>query len=324
MTKEVFIKKAKDRHGDKYDYSKVEYKNNKTKVCIICPKHGEFWQIAGNHLTGNGCPFCANELKKDRKRSNTEEFIEKAKKVFPGDRYDYSKVDYYNNRKKVIVICKDHGEFLTKPNDFLHGHGCPVCRYINSGEKLRKTTEQFIIDAKKVHGDKYDYSKTDYTKAHEKICIICPEHGEFWHEPNVHLKGYGCPKCTQSHLEKVIQKLLTENNIKFEYEKQFDWLKNTQSMSIDFYLPDLKIGIECQGLQHFRPVEWFGGVEAFKTCVGRDVLKNKLCGDNGVGLLYFTKENETANNGLYTEKNTFKDVMTLLGFLKKKLYNSIE
>ena len=118
MTKEEFIKKAKDKHGDKYDYSKVEYKNSRTKVRIICPKHGEFWQIAGNHLTGNGCPFCANELKKDRRRSNTEEFIEKAKKVFPDDRYDYSKVDYYNNRKKVIVICKDHGEFLTKPNDF--------------------------------------------------------------------------------------------------------------------------------------------------------------------------------------------------------------
>ena len=323
-TTEEFVRGAIKVHGNKYDYSKVEYKNNKTKVCIICPEHGEFWQTPCNHLNGNGCPVCADENKKKIRRSNTEEFIEKAKRVFPGDKYTYMKVDYYNNRKKVIVTCKDHGDFLTKPNDFLHGHGCPVCRYISAHDKTRKTTEQFIFDARKIHGGKYDYSKVNYVGAHQKVCIICPEHGEFWQEPNVHLKGYGCPKCSQSHLETSIQKLLTENNIGFEYEKQFDWLKNTLPMSIDFYLPELKVGIECQGLQHFRPIEWFGGIEAFNSCVARDVLKNKLCTENGLSLLYYTNETYDTDNDLYRKENTFNTTNDLLGFLEKKMYNSIE
>ena len=119
----------------------------------------------------------------------TKEFIAKAKAVH-GDRYDYSKVEYVDSKTEVCIICSEHGEFWQKPKNHLSGYGCPIC----SGRKKMRTID-FINRAKSVHGDKYDYSKTEYKGNSEKVCIFCPEHGEFWQRANNHLKGVGCPKC---------------------------------------------------------------------------------------------------------------------------------
>ena len=183
LSKEEFIKKAREIHGDRYDYSKVEYVNSQTKVCIICPKHGEFLQVPNAHLGGCGCPKCVG-----KDVLNTDEFIRRAKEIH-GDRYDYSKVEYVNSQTKVCIICPEHGEFWTTPNNHFRGKGCPKCvgKY--------KTTEDFIKMAKEVHGDKYDYSKTIFVNNATKVCVICPEHGEFWQNPYQHLNGNGCPKC---------------------------------------------------------------------------------------------------------------------------------
>ena len=121
MTKEKFIEKAKAIHGDRYDYSKVEYSNNRTKVCIICPVHGEFWQTPHTHLQGCGCPACYGTKKRTK-----EEFVEEARKIH-GDRYDYSRVEYINNKTPVCIICPEHGEFWQKPMNHLAGCGCPEC-----------------------------------------------------------------------------------------------------------------------------------------------------------------------------------------------------
>ena len=185
-TKEEFIAKAREVHGDKYDYSKVEYVGALTKVCIICPEHGEFWQEANSHLRGQGCPKC----KYEKQTSSTEEFIQKAHKVH-GDKYDYSKVEYVGALTKVCIICPEHGEFWQIPSAHLRGQGCPKCK----AKKQTCTTDEFIAKAKKIHGDKYDYSKVNYVNRKTKVCIICPKHGEFWQTPNHHLSGCGCPKC---------------------------------------------------------------------------------------------------------------------------------
>ena len=185
MTTEEFIERAKQVHGDKYDYSKVEYVGSKIKVSIICPVHGEFLQTPGCHLNGKGCHFCSNN-----KKLTTEEFIQKAKLVH-GDKYDYSKVDYVNNTIKVTIICPIHGEFSQKPNGHLNGKGCHLC---SNNKKL--TTAEFIKRAKKVHGDKYDYSKVDYVNNTIKVTIICPVHGDFLQIPYDHLNGCGCLQCS--------------------------------------------------------------------------------------------------------------------------------
>ena len=287
LTKEEWIKKAKEVHGDKYDYSKVEYVNSRTKVCIICPKHGEFWQKASAHLMGQGCQKCYGNYK-----MTTEEFIKRARKIH-GDKYDYSKVEYTgDNKTKICIICPEHGEFWQVPNSHLSGNGCSVCRYEENKKKLRKSKEDFVKEAKEVHGDKYDYSKVEYTGTNKtKVCIVCPEHGEFWQTPLNHLHGVGCPICKESKLENELAEVLNENKIKFIRrcgQSVLGWLGRQH---LDFYLPEHNVAIECQGIQHFRPVNAFGGEKTFYDTVGRDLIKIQKCLNNGVKLLHFSKSN---------------------------------
>ena len=183
-----FIEKAEKRHGDKYDYTKVDYVDSLTKVCIICPEHGEFWQTPQAHVRGNGCPKCANIRRGDVFRSNIDEFIEKANKIHYG-KYVYDKKSYVNATTKVPILCLEHGTFWMTPAAHLSGQGCPKChgRGLNTDEIVSMFIEK--------HGNKYDYSNVHYKKMHEKVCIICPEHGEFWQTPSKHILGQGCPKC---------------------------------------------------------------------------------------------------------------------------------
>ena len=224
-----FIEKAKKIHNEKYDYSKVEYINNKTKVCIICPEHGEFWQTPNSHLKGRACPICMKEKNKqmllensNKQRLTTEQFILKARKIH-NDKYDYSSVKYVNNYTKVNIICPIHGSFLVKPSNHLCGCGCKECMH----EKQKLTKEQFILRARQIHGWKYDYSKVNYIDSQTKIHIICPEHGEFWQKPNGHLNGQGCPICGTIKIKEklafskddVLKKFIETNGNKYNYSK---------------------------------------------------------------------------------------------------------
>ena len=280
-----FIEKAKEIHGDKYDYSKVEYVNSQTKVCIICPKHGEFWQTPLNHLKGKGCPDCYGN-----KKLTYGIFIEKAKKVH-GDKYDYSKVVYKNVDKKVCIICPEHGEFWQTPYKHItRKQGCPIC-----GGRTRLNKDIFIEKARKVHGNKYDYSKVDYINNSTKVCIICPEHGEFWQTPNKHFgkQMQGCPHCASSIIEKKCNSFFTDNNILFEQHKKFGWLGQQH---LDFYIPEYNFAIECQGEQHYKPVDFANKGEEwakmkFEQIKNNDKKKSILCEENNVKL-YYIKYNE--------------------------------
>ena len=190
MSREEFIERARIVHNDRYDYSNVVYTNNRTKVRIICPVHGEFLQAPGKHLSGQGCPKCSGRNK------TADEFNREVYDLHNG-KYDTSKVRYVNNRTKVCLVCPEHGEFWITPHNCLMGHGCPKC-----GGSERRTLESFVNDANSVHNSKYDYTRSEYKNVHEKVCIICHEkdedgveHGEFWQTPKDHLNGQGCPKC---------------------------------------------------------------------------------------------------------------------------------
>lgn len=294
-TTSEFIENARKIHGDKYDYSKVEYKNNHTKICIICPKHGEFWQQPNNHLKGANCPKCAKEHHSQDKRLTTEEFIKKSKSKH-GDKYDYSKTHYINAWTKVTMICPKHGDFsvyparhLTKPykHHGLNG-GCPLCfkEKNKEGNGRRLTQEQFLDKAQKIHGDKYDYSKAIYYNSRSKVTIICPKHGEFYPIANQFLKGTECPLCNESKMEKSIASYLDSNNITYEREKTFEWLKNKILLQLDFYLPEWNLAIECQGKQHFEENAFFQH-QMLKERQYNDTLKFQLCKEHGIKILYY-------------------------------------
>lgn len=353
-----FIKKAKTIHGDKYDYSNVEYINNRKKVCIICPIHGEFWQTPNNHLNGNGCAECSG-----KKKSNTNDFIKKAN-IIHNNRYDYSKVNYINNETPVCIVCPEHGEFWKRPSEhLLKASGCPYCKGFYKplykviedfrevhGDKYdyskvdykgtetpvciicpehgefwqtpythvkgcncpkcvgttKMDTNEFIKKAKSIHGDRYDYSKVNYINSHTKVKIICPDHGSFWQMPTNHLKGCGCNECNtikNSKIVQIIESKLNDLKISFEKEKTFEWLKNKSNMYIDFYLPDYNVGIECHGIQHFEPIDFFGGVDGYNETKYRDLLKYKLCSENNIKLYYFTKIDLEYFDKIYCDEN---------------------
>lgn len=320
-----FLEKSILLHNNYYDYTKVKYINNHTKVCITCPEHGDFWIMPNSHLKGNGCQKCKAkekelsksveiELKKKRTIENRKEnFLKKAKQIH-NNKYDYSKVNYVNSKTKVCIVCPEHGEFWQTPNAHLSGKGCKKCAGFN------KTNSELINQFKKIHGDKYDYSKINYVKAKEKICIICPEHGKFWMTPNKHIQGEGCPICKESKLERETRLFLVKNNIKFvekANKKIFGWIG---MQHLDFYLPEYNIAIECQGKQHFKKSNYFFGKtnidERFQNEIDLDIKKNNLCKKHNVTLVYLFekryKKNDLLNNnifrGIYTNDNTYNDV----------------
>ena len=183
LTTEEFIKRAREVHGDKYDYSKVEYVNNESDVVIICPEHGEFLQKPHYHLGGNGCPECGGT-----KKLSTSVFVERAKSIH-GDRYDYSKVSYVNNKTKVCIVCPKHGDFWQIPNSHLRGVGCPLCGVKRRTIQQTYTKDTFLKLALEKHGEKYDYSVINYVDTNTKISIVCPKHGLFWQNLQLTFKG---------------------------------------------------------------------------------------------------------------------------------------
>jgi len=197
---EQFIIDAYCKHGDKYNYKLVEYKNVKTKVKIICPIHGVFEQRPDSHLSGFGCQKCGVEKASKEKTFTAEQFIIGAWCVH-GDKYNYKLVDYKNAYTKVKIICPIHGIFEQTSNNHLCGRGCRKC----VSEKQRKTLKQFIIESNNIHNNKYDYSLVEYKNAKTKVKIICHEHGVFRQRPHDHLKGHGCPKCVGFY-EKIYAK----------------------------------------------------------------------------------------------------------------------
>ena len=151
------------------------------------------------------------------------------------------------------------------------------------------TTEEFIKKAKEIHGDKYDYSKVEYKTMHTKVCIICPEHGEFWQTPFKHIKEkQGCPSCKESHLEEEVRVILSENNINFVYDKANEYIGKQR---FDFYLPDYNIAIECQGIQHFKPSSFsnkIDGKKYYEKIKKMDKQKYNNANINNIKILYYS------------------------------------
>ena len=286
LTQEEFIKKAKEVHNNKYDYSKSEYINWNTPICIICPIHGEFWQKPAQHLRGNGCFNCYQENLKNKRNSSANEFKKYMLNKF-GDVIDFSEMYYKNTKTPITLICKKDGNKITKtPTSFKTSKiFCTFCFkqktinnkpkidkkqifkeklenkypnrfelyddiYINQKTKINvfdKKTKQilyitpndllykkipsdkiennynnFIKKANEIHNNKYTYSKVEYINSKTKVCIICPEHGEFYQTPNDHLKGCECPKCAGNikwKYDDFIREVTKIHNGKYDYSK---------------------------------------------------------------------------------------------------------
>ncbi len=255
-------------HGNKYDYSNVNYVNTQTKVKIICKIHGEFEQQPNNHLMGKGCRKCSNVEASMRNSSNTNEFIKSAKEKH-GNTYNYENVDYINNVLQVKIICKIHGEFEQTPADHLSGCGCQICGKNKQIKLQTKTTEKFLIDANNKHNNKYDYSLVEYINTKTKIKIICPieDHGIFEQIPSSHLSGAGCKKCAT-----IQQHTLLKSNTNDFIKKAKLIHGNEYNYSLVNYINNtINVTIICNihGKFEQKPAEHLSGCGCPK-CVGKN------------------------------------------------------
>lgn len=202
----------------------------------------------------------------------TEQFIKKAITIH-GDRFNYSKVIYSGRKNKVCIICPVHGEFWQRPDHHLGGHSCAKCRSDKITILRRLSTEEFIKRAIEIHGYFYDYSKVNYNSAHEKVCIICPDHGEFFQSLANHInQKQGCPVCKASKGELAIKVILDKHNIK--YIREYMLPEIVSLLKYDFYLPDYNLLIEFHGGQHYNFIPYFHKTEDnFLKQKERDIFK---------------------------------------------------
>ena len=222
LTQEEFIQKAKEVHGDIYNYDKTIYKNSRTKIAIKCKKHGVFYQEPASHLRGNGCPICA----KENNKKTREQFITNSIQIHQ-NLYDYSLVDYKNSKQLITIKCNKCGNiFKQTPNAHLRGQGCPKCAVTKISEQVLYTQEEWINKANSVHNNKYDYSLVEYKGSNEKVCIICPKHGEFWQRASSHIFGSGCPECAKlkqgpkrKSSKEFIKNAIAIHGDKYDYSK---------------------------------------------------------------------------------------------------------
>jgi len=305
-TKCEFIEKATKIHKGKYGYDKVVYILSNNKVAITCSVHGDFYQTPSSHLRGNGCSKCASERMGKLRLLGTDEFISRSISKH-GTKYSYDKVRYVDSKTQVIIICPTHGEFKQTPSDHMLGKKCSLCANILTSDKLRSSTAEFITKAKLVHSKRYIYDKVDYVSTHTKVIIVCRKHGEFKQSPAKHLSGRGCPTCVISHGENKVMKVLDALNIK--YQRQYR-IPNSR-YRYDFYLPELDILIEYDGIQHTTPVKRFGGHPQLIVQRNIDYHKNLLASTIGAKLIRisYTKFNILEDYLLWRISRMYKYVM---------------
>jgi len=379
MFKEDYIKRAREIHGDNYDYSQLpeEFKGT-DKITIICKEHGPFVQIARNHISvqHSGCPICGRKRANSKLTDTFEEFVKKARKVH-GENFEYIESSFKKTGSKLKIKCNKCGKIFEQTGSMhLSGNGCSHCNpphkkrttedfaaelaithpnlellseYVNTNTPItvrckihdytyqttphrlkqgancqkcyddrrsvtnRKPIEKILEEVEKIHGDKYilPYINTEYINSKTKLTCKCKHGHEFKITLNKLInREQGCPICNESHLEEKISLLIPS----FERNKHYDWLKNPKTncmLTLDSYDEKLNVAIECQGDQHFKPYEIWGGEVSFKKNIERDIIKNRLCKEHGTKLIYVipksykNKLNEEKYKGIYTDDNVF-------------------
>jgi len=191
------------------------------------------------------------------RKLTTEEFIEKARELH-GDRYDYSEVKYDGNRRKVVIICNEHGRFQQQAANHAsrtRPTGCPECGHLSMVEAFRKTADAFILQSISLWGDRYDYSQLDYRNSYTHVTITCKEHGcSFEQVPSSHIRGcQGCPYCSSQNRgagmvylieihvpdtdEKFIKIGWTTSNVRTRFKDDtFEWKQLNRKMFPNAYL----------------------------------------------------------------------------------------
>ena len=284
-TTEEFIEDSMAVHGDEYIYDLVDYVNDATDVYIICRVHGIFPQKPGLHKSGHGCPYCHGGIAFTKEKFLSDLKIKNSHNLILDD------FEYVNMYTKIKCKCGDCGyEWETTPIVLIGGSGCPICATKERGLKRRKPFDEFVAEYnEKFPNNNFIFIEDTYKTALTDMTVICPIHGKFEKTPNELLNGANCPYCNESKLEREIRGFFENKNVNYiQHKNDLEWLKYINLMSLDFYLPEYNIAIECQGSQHYKETNYYGGKEKLEKQQKRDKKKFDLCNEHDIKLLYYT------------------------------------
>lgn len=277
-------KQAQDEMHSKFPHITLleEYETGHTKMLFRCEKCNHEWRtsFSGAINTKYGCPKCG--VLEAKLKTSIEQFKEKLKNT------DFEFIEYVGRTNGINIVsvrCKNCGYIRTTTMNNIMRYGCDKCFRKRRSKEQTKSTQQFIKQALQVHGDKYDYSKVEYVHNKVKVCITCPEHGDFWQQPIKHIYNQrGCPVCAGSSLEMIANTVLLENNVTFEKQKYINY--KGKKMFIDFVLKqgEKEYFIELNGEQHYREVpHWERSLEAQQE---RDALLQEYCDNENIPLYW--------------------------------------
>jgi hypothetical protein len=280
---------------ERYDFSRAAYHGALKPVTgIRCPAHGEFRQYPAQLRRGASlCPACGDAVRRAKQRLTQEDFLAAAREAH-GDRFAYDRAVYATHATKVVVTCREHGDFTILPGNHLHKRqGCPTCATFTRGRrhavldaaartaatKIASAAAAFEADARAVHGDAYDYATVEYRNARERVTIICPQHGPFEQTPMHHLRrGHGCPRCSH-HLSRAEDEIARFVRI-FAPVVQRD-RSVVAPKELDVYVPSRRLAIEyCGMFWHSH-----GSVDEERAGRRRHAEKHRACESAGIRLL---------------------------------------
>lgn len=298
LTQEEYVKTI----SQDFPYIEVigTYINAKTAIAHRCLIHDIIWDATPSTIKkGCGCYKCSEEKIKSALCKTQEKYIEEVEIINP---YITVLGKYINNNTPILHRCEIHNiEWNARPCGILLGSGCEECGKEKIREKLTKTHEEYVEDLKKTNP--FVEVVESYLSVYTPILHKCKIHNIIWKmTPHVALRGTKCPNCTESHGEHKIRLWLETNGIEYICQKSFSDCRDIKPLPFDFYLPAINKCIEYDGIQHFEPIEFFGGQEAFEICVKHDNIKNEYCKNNGISLLripYFKNVEEELNNFLF-------------------------
>ncbi len=286
MEKEEFIEKANVVHNYFYNYDKVNYKNNKTKIIISCPNHGDIEVRPDNHLRGIKCKYCSN----NNIKYTIDDFIIRSNKIH-NNKYKYDKVDYVDTHTKIKIICVEHGIFEQKPYKHLNGQGCVKC-----SKNCKKDFDYYLVKFNKLYDNKYSYDNI-FINLRTKINICCKEHGWFKKKILDHLYGQGCPYCNyKTNQQDFINMSNIIHNNKYDYSL------------VEYSNNKIKIKIICpnHGVFETSPRQHLIGQEC------------KLCSNKNMRLKMIKRIEENKNNGYQIFPNYNKNACKLFDEISLK------
>lgn len=218
-------------------------------------------------------------------RINPSQFVNRMNIVNPNIEIIDTYIDYNTKLLCKCKICQN--TFYKDPSHLLRGQGCPYCSKQSTINVRRGNKGKFVNSARKVHRDKYNYSKVNYINSRTKVCIICPKHGEFWQKPNNHLQGQNCHRCKNSKGEDKVSQVLDSLKIAYIKQYQINTIFKNHKIIVDFYFQynSIKYIIEYNGIQHYMPIERFGGAVQFNYQRARDEYLRHFCMINYINLI---------------------------------------